>query len=389
MGASTDADHAFGSLVSAEFPEVLGAGYLNAASLGPMPRRALRAVAAHLELRGGVQRMRARDFLDPPRLARHAIARLIGAEPGEIALTGNTSFGINLAAASLPVEDGSTVLLSAREFPANVLPWIASSRLRVEVVPRDSQGRPNEAGILERVSRGGIGIVAVSSAQYLDGFVIDLPRLGAACRAAGSYLVVDAIQSLGWSPLDVRSVPIDILACGGHKWLCGPFGAGFVYVRRELVPKLRPPVVGWTNVAGSENIEKLDDLELTWFDDARRFEYGTGALHDQLGLARAIEVLLEAGVERIRRHNERLLDPLRGWLANRDEWVRSDPSRGGSILAFAPAGLGSVAEELKRAGITCSVRGGVIRLAAHLYNTPEDIDRVIEVLDRYTRSGGA
>src|SRR5436853_228769 len=193
--------------------------------------------------------------------ARVAVARLLNADPSEIALATNTSHGLNLAASALPLQRGDVVLVSDREFPANVYPWMLLKKqgVEVELAPCAPEGWPDEAYLVERLHDPRVRVLAVSFVQFSNGYRADLARLGVACRANGTFLVVDGIQGVGDSVLDVRETPVDILACGGQKWLLAPWGSGFVYVRRELISVLEPAVAGWMAFEGTDDLSRLTE----------------------------------------------------------------------------------------------------------------------------------
>ncbi len=386
----TIASHAhaaeFRALRDREFPLVGRAPYLNAASMGPLPERSRAAIEAYNRRRSDIHAMRGADFDAVLARCRRAAARLIGADEDEIALLPNTSFGINLAALALPLERGRRVLLSDREFPANVYPWLGLERLRgarVDVLPADVRGNPDEGRMLEEVARGDVGILAISAVQFTSGWVADLEALGRACRAHGTFLVVDAIQALGQLPVDVRASHVDVLAAGGHKWLCGPFGTGFTYVRREIIDRMEPHLVGWTSMRASADLESVLDYEYAWIEGARRFEVATQPWQDYAGLAESLELLLDADPTRIRTHVLGLQDPLAAWLAERGVEVVSDarPERRSGIFSFRPADAAGANRALVRAGVGCVLREGAVRLSPHLYNQPEDVETVMDVLD--------
>lgn len=373
-----------------EFPRVAGSSWLNAASMGPLPERARAAVEAYNRRRSDIGSMRGEDFEPVLARARRAGARLIGADEDEIALLPNTSHGLNLAALSLPLEAGRRVVLSDREFPANVYPWMALERLRgahVDVIPADAVGNPDEARLLEEVARGDVGILAVSAVQFTSGWVADLEALGRACRAHGTWFVVDGIQAVGQMPLDVHAAGVDVLATGCHKWLCSPFGTGFTYVRREVVERMEPRVVGWTAMAASADLEAVLDYDFAWISGARRFEVATQPWQDYAGMAQSAELVLEADPARIRAHVLGLLEPLAAWLAEREIPVLRDArqERRSGIFAFVPADVARAHRALQRAGVGCVVREGAVRLSPHLYNQPEDIGRVMDVLEGLPR----
>jgi cysteine desulfurase / selenocysteine lyase len=383
MEESLPAGADFDSLRSLEFAELGSCIFLNAASFAPIPARTRRTVERFHALRASACDLDETDLVRALDRARGAAAELIGAAADEIALGWNASFGINLAALTLPVEPGSSIVVSAREFPANVYPWMGRRDTQLEIIPTDPLGRPDEERIMERLSSGGVSVFALSSVQFASGYRADLERLGGLCRENGIFFVVDAIQSLGQLPLDVRAANVDILATGGHKWLCSPFGTGFAYVRRELVERLEPRWVGWTGLEASSSLESLVDYRWVFRSDARRFEGGTLPFDSFAGLAEAVELFLELGVENIQRRLAALLHPLIEWLHAAPE-IRIvselSPARRSAILSFQPPNADHVYQRLVADGIVCSLREGGIRIAPHLYNTADEIGRVIEVL---------
>src|SRR5918999_4684331 len=224
--------------------------YLNHASTGPLPVRAVRALSEWSAMRGEPWRISDDMEFGIMSRARQLAARIIGATADEIALTTNTSHGINIAARCLPLRPGDVVLSSDREFPANVYPWMALARdgIRHHQIPCEPTGVPDEQAILAALDRPGVKVLTLSWVSFATGYTFDLPRIGAACRGRGIYFVVDGIQGVGVRPLDAHASHIDILACGGQKWLLSPWGTGFAYVRRELATHLEPRQVGWLAV---------------------------------------------------------------------------------------------------------------------------------------------
>jgi cysteine desulfurase / selenocysteine lyase len=377
----------FHTLRETEFAAATRAPYLNAASVGPLPERARRATEAYLRRRADPATLTGADFEPVLARCRTLAARLIGAESAEIALVPNTSYGVNLAAHCLPMEAGRRVLLSDREFPANVYPWMGLARqtgVRVDLAPTDPRGNPDEDRLLEEIARGDVGIFAFSSVQFASGYRGDLARLGAACREHATFFVVDAIQTVGAAPIDVRAAQVDVLATGGHKWLCSPFGTGFAYVRRALLERMEPRVVGWTAMQASADYADLLGYRYLPWDDARRFEVATQPFHDLGAMAAAMELLVDAGPERVLAHVLGILEPLVEWLGERGVPVTTDlrPEKRSAILAFQPRDPAATWRALDAAGIGCVVREGAVRLSPHLYNTAADVQAVIDVLDR-------
>lgn len=364
-----------------------GAGYLNAASLAALPECAARAVREFDAARIAPHTLQETELGRILHRARAAAARMVGADPDEIALGGNTSFGVNLAAAALPLERGSTIVLSAGEFPANVYPWmrLEAEGVRVEVVPTRADGAPDEARLMERLARGDVSCFALSAVQFASGYAADLPRFGALCRERGIHFVVDAIQALGQVPIDVRDAGVDILATGGHKWLCSPFGTGFVYVRRELHARMEPRAVGWASMEASQDLSSVVDYRYELLADARRFEVATLPFQDLAGMTVSIEMLLAVGVDRIREHLLGILEPLVRWVQEHPR-IRlvgdAAPERRSGIVCLVTPDVAKTHAALSAAGIVCGHREGAVRIAPHLYNTEEEISRVREILEK-------
>jgi selenocysteine lyase/cysteine desulfurase len=371
-------------LRESEFPWTRDTIYLNHASVGPLPESTRLTLEAFNQKRSAPHQLPDRELMMTMAESRRLAAELIGASPEEIALSINTGFGLSLAARALPLEPGDIVLASDREFPANVYPWmlLKDSGITLELAPTSTQGWPDEAYLLERVADPRVRVLAVSLVQFSNGYTMDLERLSRATRASGTYLVVDAIQGLGQMPVDVGRAPVDVLSCGAQKWLLSPWGSGFVYVRRQLIPELRPAVTGWMAFEGTDDFTRLTEYNHTLRGDARRFELITLPYQDFAGMNSSLRLLLRLGIPRIQAHLRRLHTPILEWAARTGtEVVSPVGDQGSGILCIAPADVGRAFRALKSARIVCSLREGAIRLSPHAYTTPEEMERLVEVLE--------
>src|SRR5205809_191597 len=360
--------------------------YLNNASTGPIPERTRRALDEFTAQRTAPHLLPDRELQAGLQAARAAVAHLINADASEIALATNTSHGLNLAARALPLQPGDVALVSDREFPANVYPWLLLKKqgVEVELAPCTAQGWPDEDYLVERLHDPRVRVLAVSFVQFANGHRADLDRLGAACRANGTFLVVDGIQGVGNSVLDVRETPVDILACGGQKWLLAPWGSGFVYVRRELISVLEPAVAGWMAFEGTDDFSRLTEYNPTFRSDARRFEMVTLPYQDFYGMTASVGMLAELGIDDIAQYARTLHEPVCRWADETGVRVvspRAEAHRS-AIICLAPAHPVEAYHALKRAHVVCSLREGAIRLAPHCYNTVEELERVLDVLDQ-------
>src|SRR3989442_6549039 len=375
----------FKALRTSEFPWTADTIYLNNASIGPIPERTRRALDEFTAKRTAPHLLPDRELFAGLAAARLGIAHLINADPAEIALATNTGFGLNLAARALPLKRGDVVLLSDKEFPANVYPWLMlrDQGITVEMARCRPEGWPDEEHLLQRLRDPKVRVLAVSFVQVSNGYRADLQKLGAACRANGTYLIVDGIQGIGNSVLDVTETPVDILACGGQKWLLLPWGSGLRYGRKEPVPPLHPAITSWMAFEGTDDFSRLTEYNPTFRSDARRFEMITLPYQDFHGMNTSVRLLLELGIRDIVEHTRSLHEAIFQWADERGVRVTStrDDAHRSAIVCVAPQRAAEAFHAVKRAHIVRSLRQGAIRLSPHCYNTAEEMERVLDVLD--------
>ena len=358
--------------------------YLNAASTGPMPARAVAVADRWTRMRAQPHHLPFPWMLDAAATARRQFAQLTGADAEEIALMTNTTYGLNLAARALPLRPG-VILTFDGEFPSCVYPFQAlrSRGITLELMPRRN-GLPDEDALVAAIARPDVVAVVVSWVQFASGFVADLARIGNACRANGVFFIVDGIQGCGIRPIDLHALPVDVFASGAQKWQLGPWGTGFVYVRRELIQQIEPVDVGWACMRASTDYTRLTDYEFDFFPDARRFEVVTLPYHDFAVANASTALLLDLGVDAIARHIEQLVGEVVAWAQSRPDVTLvtpADPSRRAGVVSFAPTDLAAMAGRLKAAQVVHTVREGAIRLSPHCYNTMDEVRRVLAVLD--------
>ena len=388
------------------FPGLLDKTFLDAACVSLAPRPAVEAIEKFL----GLAMVCPLDssthhhiFMDEMRAAaRPAAARLINAHDDEIALVESTTHGLTLAAQSIPLEPGDRVLISDLEFLEVAVPWVQKTArkegIEIDVVA-NRNGEVRVEDFAERLTPR-TRVVAVSTVQWTNGYRLDLAALSRLCHERGVWLVVDAIQQLGAIPLDVRETPVDILACGGHKWLNAPFGCGFLYINRHVLPELRPPLAGYLCIEDPpggwgeyfQTPSTTPVKEYTFAKSARRFETGgTSNYPGAVGLAASLKLIHELGPDRIAKHIYQLTDQL---LAGLDELPvevvtpLARENRSG-IVTFS---VGSAEENVKlmhrlqEKKILVSVRYtshvGGIRVSCHFYNSAEDIENLLAELKR-------
>lgn len=366
-----------------EFPWADRRVYMNHASLGPLPSRTLKAINDFNTRRAAPFQVVGDDFLNIPTHARAAAARLINADPDEIGLVQTTSLGLNLAAHALPFVEGDRVVVSDKEFPSNVYPWklLKSRGVELEIISCTAEGWPDETALVQRLGDPRIKALAISAVQFATGFRADLARLSAETRKHGKLLIVDGIQAVGCYPIDVRKTPVDILTAASQKWMLGPWGAGFIYARKELLPDLDPDVANWLGYAGSDDVTQLTSYHDRHHPNARRFEISGHALQDLVGLTVSAQLLAELGPQAIVEHVRRIQEPVLV-AARKQGIVVASPTDAARpcTLSLRPSDPAALHAKLDGHGVVCSLREGLVRLSPHGYNTMAEMEKVAGLL---------
>lgn len=316
---------------------------------------------------------------------RRASAELLGANEDEIAFVKNTTEGLSFVANGLEWREGDRVVVPDREFPSTLYPWLALERRGVVVdrVPTLGRTRALPLEAFANAIQGGPPprLVVASWVQFGRGWRTDLAGLTALAHNAGALVCIDLIQGSGVIPLDIASTGVDFAAADGHKWLLGPQGAGVFFVRGDQAQSLTPSEPGWSSVVHRAEWENLD---LIWDHTARRFEGGTLSMATIHGLGAAIDVLSEAGIDRIWRHVDGLCDVLVERSRELGAEILSDRSAAGrsAIVSLGLPGCDpSQAEmDLMARGIMTAARGDALRISPHGYNDEDDIERVVAAL---------
>jgi cysteine desulfurase / selenocysteine lyase len=360
-----------------EFPVTQNLIYLNHAAVAPLPRRTALAMQALAQDALDFGSLHYDRWLDTYEAVRVAAAQLIGAQRNEIALVKNTSEGISMVAQGLDWHPGDRIVAFREEFPSNYYPWLRLESRRCSI---DWLSIHDPLEKIELACTGA-KLLAISFVQYLSGFRADLNAIGEICRRHHCFFFVDAIQGLGAFPLNVETAHIDALAADGHKWLLGPEGFGILYVRKSRQDSIFPEEFGWTNVAGYNDYSSRD---MTLRQDAGRYECGTLNTIGCYGLRASLELLLEAGTERISSAVGELTDQLVRGAIKKGYQLLGDrtPENAAGIIAIQKPGIDSrkVVHDLKQRGILAAPRQGWVRMSPHFYISPEEIDRVIEAM---------
>ncbi|HEV2246040.1 MAG TPA: aminotransferase class V-fold PLP-dependent enzyme [Terriglobia bacterium] len=367
------------------FADFGGTTYLNCAYQGVFPLAAVARAHEAIDQKCHPERMDPAEYFDLPERVRNHLAAIIGSDEEEIALTSGATQGIGVVAAGLPLEPGDEVIVAGDNFPANLFTWLHMRRRGVQVRVLKSDDEPLRPDDVAAAFTAKTKILALDWVNYSTGRRIDLAVMGELARERGALFVVDGTQGVGALELNVHSLPVDVLAVAAYKWLLGPYGTGFVYVRKELLDRLELKVVNWMSVDGAEDFDALPVDNFRLADAARIFDAPETANFINLSAMEAsLEFVRRVGVPAVTRHCTVLLDRAAEGLQARGHVLTNDdrlqlPS---PLLCFrcgSDDATDRTYAELEVHHVEVSLRHHRIRVSPYLYNNTEDIDHLLEV----------
>jgi len=361
--------------------------WLNAAHQGALPRIAAEQARRAIEWKLDPARMTPERFAAVPLDLKKALGTLLGVPAEEIILTNGASYGVHLLANGLPLRSGDEVIVMDGDFPSNVLPWLGLREQGVVVRVLRPADEVLSAGEIEQALTPRTRGVCVSWVHSFSGRRLDISAIGSLCRERGAWLAVNATQILGARPLDVASEPVDAVVAAGWKWLCGPYGTGLAWLREPLRRTLRYNQAYWlaSQTQASLGLER-PEIVIPEPGEARRYDvFATANFFNFVPFRASVELLLEIGLEPVRCHIDTLVARLISGLdtARLRLVSREDPGERTSLVVVShrdPARNPELYGRLSSAGIHVALRRGRIRVSPHLYNTADQIDRVVSVL---------
>lgn len=354
------------------YPALQNYTYLNTASCGLFSEKSLKTVQQTIQQyteKGSVVRDSWYDELSG---IRNNAARLVGASASEIALITNFTSGIYQAAHLL--KEHSRVLVVEDDYPTLLLPWQLLG-YQVHSIAAEQNGSIRLDKIESSIREHQIQIMAITHVQYSSGFRISLEELGQLCRQYNVLLVVDATQSLGMAPIDLKKTPVDILIGSGYKWLTAGLGNGIMYVNEKLHKVFHPQLLGIGTVGNHFSLEEISGIPFT----PQTLEAGHYNYFSLLALGQALEAMLERGVDNVFNHNMELRKQFINKLPSHVTLVSDykDENASSIVVVQAP----DTAEELlKKKNIITSTRPRGLRISPHFYNNAEDIQQLCQAL---------
>lgn len=358
--------------------------FLNSAFLGPLPRVAVEAGRAALAAKEHPWLVGPDDFFDPVDRLRHLVAGFLDGDADGVAVTPAVSYGIATAAANLDVPVGSTIVVLAEQFPSNVYEWRAVAERTGATVVTVTRGEDGWTPRLLEAIDGRTAVVAIEPAHWSDGTVVDLVAVGKAARAVEAAFVVDVSQTLGAVPFPLAETRPDFVVGVIYKWMLGAYGNAFLWAapdRREGVPLEH----GWMPRSGSRDFSALVNYVDTYRPGAARYDVGQSASHLNIAATvAAVELLSSWGPDAVSAHALALSSDLVERASRLG--LRPPPANQRSphlVGLHLPEGgpePAVLAAALAEAQVHVSIRGTAVRVSTHAFNTPGDVDRLIDVL---------
>lgn len=363
-----------------------GITYLNCAQVAPFLKSVKQAGYDGIEDHSKPWHITSESFFKDAHVVRKCFADLVRASPEQIALISSASYGMAIAAKNVAFEKGQNILSLEEEFPSNYYAWkqLADRKggeVRIVKRPVDSNWTPAILNAIDSKT----AVVAVPNCHWTDGSLVDLVALRKGLGNAGPALVVDATQSLGAYPFDVNTVKPAFLINATYKWLLGPYTYGMLYVDEKYLNG-EPIEYNWINRKGSEDFSKLVEYQDDFQPGARRFDFGekSNAILVPMVIA-ALRQLLDWQISRINSTIRRLTDILAQEAPSIGATVVDAPYRAGHMIGLRRQERwpDALRKSLFDQQIYVSFRGNSIRVSPHVYNSEDDIARLIDAIKRF------
>lgn len=369
-----------------EFPSLGRRVWLNTAHQGVLPQTAAAAAREAIRWKERPWELTTARFGSVPATLLDRLARLLDVPHDEIVLANSSSYGVHLLANGIPWRAGDEVLVVRGDFPSTFLPWTGLGPRGVSVRFLEPESAILSVDDVEASLRKETRLLCTTWVHSFQGQVIDVESIGALCRDRGVLFVLNASQGIGARPLHPSGLPLDALTSVGFKWLCGPYGTGFCWIRGELLARLEYNQHYWLSHATADDL--AGDFEIDPSSDlgGRRYDlFGTANFFNFHAWSAALDVILEHGVTAIHARNQLLVDRLlRGLdkICFEVHSPRDESSRSSLVFASHPRleSNDSVQRRLREAGVEVALRRHRLRLSPHFYNTFDDIDAALEVL---------
>jgi kynureninase len=368
-----------------EFPGLARSTYMNTCSLGQLSRRSIESMQRYMELWMSYGASAWYElWLGEMADARARFARLINAQPHEVALLPSVGVALSIIGSSLDYAARNEVVITEMDFPTIPYQWMARGEEGADVRLLPSPDRVQvPLQFFADAINDRTALVATTHVFFTSGWIQDIAAISRLAHDAGALCVVDGYQAAGQIPVDVKAANVDIYLSGGLKWLLGGPGIVFMYVREDLIDGLNPTTTGWF---AAKDMFKFNPERFIRADDARRFEPGTPAVAAVYTANAGMSIIEEIGVDAIRARTQALDADLIGRLraANLEPRLPADLDRHAGIIMLPVDDPAALVQGLKDRHVIIDYRPGAVRLSPYFYNSEEEnqilVDAIVDLL---------
>jgi selenocysteine lyase/cysteine desulfurase len=361
-----------------------GITFLNCAYMSPLLKSANEAGVASLQKRSHPWEIVTDDWFTPGETLRSLFARIIQADKNHVALIPSVSYGMATAAKNIVLRADQNIVLLDQQYPSNVYAWRelaheTKSKI-ITVTKRDDESWTD--AILQHITAD-TGLVAIPNCHWTDGSLIDLEVISKRTQAVNAKLVIDASQSLGAYPLDIQKIQPDFLVTVGYKWLMGPYGLGYLYAAPQYCNSGKPLEYSWLNKKESENFTRLVDYQDEYKTGARRFDAGEFPNFNNIAMAiAALTQILDWGVGNIQETLSAITNMIERKAQQKGLSVPPASMRTSHLIgiSFPFDQIQGLSKRMADHKVYVSFRGEKIRVAPHLYNDEQDVERLFEAI---------
>lgn len=364
--------------------------YLNGAYMSPLLRSVEEIGIQSLTQKRNPTSIQPKDFFETGEKVKANFGKLVNCPAQQVAIIPAASYGLTTAVNNLPLDNGNTAIVVSDEFPSGyyaIEKWCRDHDKQLKTIPapefKQGRGEIWNQRILEAINQD-TAVVLMSTIHWADGTQFDLKAIGQKCKENDAFFILDGTQSVGALPIDVQECQVDALICAGYKWLMGPYAIGAAYFS-EYFNNGVPLEETWVNRSNAQQFSNLTQYVDDYSPGAGRYnvgEYGNFILLPMFNAA--LEQLLEWGVANLQAYCEELSQPMIQFFRKNGFWLEQDAYRSKHLFGVGlPEGMESneIIQRLQENKIFVSIRGKAIRLSLHLYNTEEDVQALIHVLD--------
>ena len=366
--------------------------WLNCAHQGPLPKVALRKAHEAIRMKESPNRISDEDFFAVPQKLKNALASLINADPQNIVLGNSATFTVHLLANGIKFSSGDEILLVKGDFPTNYYSWLELQKTEVKIKFIECNNNflsPDD--LLSNITTK-TKLLCVSHVNSFNGFSIDIKNIGKICSDNNILFVLNGSQSLGWRSLNLKSLNIDVLFSCGFKGLLGPYGTGFCWIRPELRESLEYNQTYWLAMQNPDNLENLNsDIKVQNNIGARKYDvFGTANFLNFMPWTASIEYLLKQNISVVEEYNQHLVSY---FIENLDskkiKLLSSKHEKNRSLLIYIshkkPQRNKEIFDILRQNNVYISLRKNNLRISPHLYNTKNELDKLFNILNEFSR----